>query len=110
MIGHAFLAIKIIVVIIGFVGVFKGKPSYSSLLLIPFFMSGVEMMSFHEEPWRFLFFGQSSEDDLSRALFGGSLMVALPFIIFALCGKDIAKLIELSETNSKPTIDLKDPK
>ena len=61
------------------------------------FATGAEMITANESPWEYLI-TTGTEQEWGKALFGGSLMLMLPVLIFAFCGKDIAQL-----TTSKPS-------
>lgn len=68
---------------------------YIVFLAIPFFMTGAEMVTDSETPWQFLLSASATIGDYEKASFGGMLMVALPFILFVVAGKDILKIIEV---------------
>lgn len=74
-----------------------------TLLGFVLFMTGVEFMSPVENAWTYWLF-EAGQDDYLKALLGGSMMLVLPVILIAVCGKDIITIIESSDnTSSKDT-------
>tara|TARA_B100002049_G_C16043562_1_gene360066 strand:+ start:444 stop:767 length:324 start_codon:yes stop_codon:yes gene_type:complete len=63
------------------------------------FVTGVEFMFPVENAWTYWIF-EAAKEDYSKALLGGSMMVFLPIILMAVCGKDIVKLIDSSNSGS----------
>lgn len=63
------------------------------LLLFALFLTGAEMITDAEQPWTYLFLA-GTEQDWSKAFFGGVMMLMLPAILLAVCGKDLAKIID----------------
>jgi hypothetical protein len=81
----------------------QSKPWYfstgCSLFGLALFMTGVEFMSPVDNAWTYWLF-EAGQDDYIKALFGGAMMLALPFIFLAVCGKDIINIIESSDNTS----------
>lgn len=69
-----------------------------TLLGFVLFMTGVEFMSPVENAWTYWLF-EASQDDYIKALLGGSMMLALPVILMAVCGKDIIKSSDNTSSN-----------
>jgi hypothetical protein len=57
------------------------------------FMTGVELISTDEHVWTYLFF-EANQEDYGKALWGGMLMLSIPFVLYAFCGKNIAQMLE----------------
>lgn len=74
-----------------------------TLLGFVFFMAGVEFMSPVEDAWSYWLF-EANKDDCIKALLGGSMMLLLPFILMAVCGKDIIEIIELTDNASSKDV------
>ena len=64
-----------------------------SLFFIALMMAGAEMMTDAEQPWTYLV-TSGTEQDWSKAFFGGTLLVMLPMLMMAFCGKDLARLLD----------------
>lgn len=103
MIDNAFYAFKIIAVLLSIILVarsakVKSKNANSVLhagiaaFLIALFMTGVEMITPNDSPWGYLLIS-GGEDDWFKALMGGAMMVMLPVILIAVCGKNIEKIL-----------------
>lgn len=60
------------------------------------FVTGMEMVIHSETPWQFLA-SEANNSEWTKALLGGSVMLILPVILFALTGKDIEKLFGSSK-------------
>lgn len=93
MIDNIAYAIKIIVLIIGIWTFYKGNISGLFLLSIPFIMTGAEMVTNNELPWQYLILN-GTETSLYKAFFGGVIFLALPFVLYAFCGKQMGELID----------------
>lgn len=99
MIDNVFWLVKISLGVIGiwlfYSSTKPGKPHHFfsgvTLLLLALFMTGTEMITYSEAPWAYLILSGSGGDWL-KAFFGGSLMLMLPAILLAVCGKNIARL------------------
>lgn len=102
MIDNIAICLKVAIAIIGIWQIHKGRVLTLGipLLMIPAFMTGVELVSAEQDaPWEFLLTGNASEDDIFKALFGGALLMCFPILLFALCVKDISAIIEQVEKN-----------
>ena len=94
MIDNIFWLVKISLVFIGIWILYDSTKSdkprhfFSGVmfLLLALFMTGIEMITHSETPWAYLILSGSS-DDLLKAFLGGSLMLMLPIIFLAVCGK-----------------------
>lgn len=63
------------------------------LFLFIIFLTGAEMSIGAEQPWTYLALS-GTEQDWSKAFFGGVMMLMLPAILLAVGGKDLAKIID----------------
>lgn len=104
MIEVVFYLFKMALVVVGIALVYAssrgGKSHYLysgvSVFFVALMMTGAEMMSDSESPWTYLLLS-GTEQDWSRAFFGGTLLVMLPFLMMAFCGKDLARLLDGKE-------------
>lgn len=63
-----------------------------TLFLFALFLTGAEMITDAEQPWTYLVL-TGTEQEWSKAFFGGVIMLMLPAIMLAVGGKDLAKII-----------------
>lgn len=71
----------------------KQKIALVPLILIPFFITGVELSTLSDSPWRHLFSSEASKRDYEIAVLGGAGFLFLPIITF---------LLLYSNSNEKP--------
>lgn len=92
MVDNTAYVLKIVFLIIGVWSVYKGRLSHLSILIIPIFMTGVELISPYKEPWNYLIFGNTSIDDYQRAFFGGAIMIGYITSLYLLFTIKVARM------------------
>jgi hypothetical protein len=92
-IEYIIYAVKAIFLIIGGIGLNKGKLAYIPLLAVPLFMTGVELITDSDEPWSYLLLsGVATLEDFEKAVLGGSLMFLWPILFILICAKKFKRL------------------
>jgi len=64
-----------------------------TLFLLALFLTGVEMSIGVDEPWAYLIL-TGTEQEWSKAFFGGVMMLMIPEILLVVGGKELANLLE----------------
>jgi hypothetical protein len=97
MVEYIFYAVKIILLVIGGIGVSRGKLAFIPLA-VPFFMTGVELITDSDEPWSYLLLsGVATLEDFEKAVWGGLLIFLFPVLVFIFCAKDFERIIDGTE-------------
>lgn len=82
----------------------KGSKKYTfqwALLCIgiALFMTGVEFMTPADQAWTYWFY-EAHQDDYVKAILGGFMMLLLPCILMAVCGKDLTEILSSMDASS----------
>lgn len=94
MIDNVAYCLKILFFLVGSYQLYRLRISWITILAIPFFMTGVEMVYPGDNPWAYLFSVDAVREDYERAMVGGTLFTMLPILLFMFCGKDLATLFD----------------
>lgn len=103
MVENIMYVLKIFCFVIGVWQLYNQRFSGLIIAALPFFMTGVELITYNDTPWEFLLSGEANRADYEKALFGGMLFLALPVLIAAVCGKDISDLVDNANCNDSET-------
>lgn len=90
--------LKILFFLVGSYQLYRLRISWITVLSIPFFMTGVELVYPGDDPWAYLFSVNAVREDYERAILGGTMFTMLPILLFMFCGKDLAKLLDSGES------------